>query len=119
MRYRMLYQLSQEEIDRRRKEWEEESVKRLSLIQRAVAARSNQDMELFDKLVEELHDLRPSYCEHDHPMVENCIACDDIAKQVFPEKFKSCTTCQELFDPDELIEGDCDNCYYENHPKDD
>lgn len=110
--------LSASEIQRRRNEHFILVGKRQSLVQQVVSAQKIGNEELAKKLLQDVFELESSMCEHDRDRVSNCIACDEIHKEVFPEFYVECANCEELFDRDELNgAGNCDCCQHEiNNP---
>lgn len=106
--------MSPEEIQRRRDEHFALVSKRKVLIERSVAASHSGDKELAEKLFTEMIDLTPEMCEHGRCWSSNCIACEEIHKEIFPEYYAACNKCANLYDKDELNDkGNCDNCQYE------
>lgn len=104
--------MSPEEKEQRRKEFFDLSDKRLVLIEKMCAAHNSltKDKELYSQLLNELVALDPRECEHGRSWASNCMACDEIHMEVFPEHYDACITCSKLFNPDELVDGRCDNC---------
>ena len=104
--------LSQKEIQRRRKEFEELSDKRKILIEKLIASTINNENENADKLSKELLALEPNECEHGKHSSLSCNDCDAIFMECFSEHFESCCCdCDEKFEEDALNEdGQCINC---------
>lgn len=103
--------MSPEEKERRRQEFFAESKKHSDLIESAVAAGNSGEQSVYLKLLAELAELVPAFCEHDRSMDSSCMACDEIHKEVFPEHYVACATCKELVDLDEPDDnGNCFSC---------
>lgn len=103
--------MSPEEIERRRKEHFDLVEKRKVLFEKAFAAANDGDIGLELKLTLEV--LGPDKCEHGHLFLENCMACDEIHKEVFPELYATCTTCKFLTSDDLDDKGNCWDCQYD------
>ena len=101
--------LTSEEIAKRRAEFEELSDKRGRIIERLMAAKnSGEDC---SAIIEKFAALDRDMCEHGRHWSSDCRACDDIHKQVFPEHYKQCASCLELFELEYIDVYDmCDEC---------
>src|ERR1700679_1659232 len=101
--------MSPEEKARRRQEWNEHTDKRKVLIEK-LCAHSNShvcyiapdghqainECEEYNSLLDQLRDTDPKECEHGRSWATNCMACDEIHKEVFPENYGECRKCSEL-----------------------
>lgn len=104
--------MSPEEIERRRKEHFDLSKKRDAICLKILGLQNKHSgNDEFNKLLIQLRDLDPKECEHGRSWAANCMACDDVHKEVFPEYYSKCVGCSELVDPDELDSSNhCFDC---------
>lgn len=108
--------LSSEEIEKRRDQFFKNVDLGIELVRKMITTDRLTDPDEYQKLLKEYRNLHPDYCEHEKPRVENCMACDDIFKQCFPENCLKCNKCLELYlDADEIDQDDiCFNCRANN-----
>lgn len=105
--------MTPEEIYERRRQHFENVASGAQLIQKMFGNGRSVDSNTFQELLKEYQDMYPAYCEHEKPMVESCMACDEIFKQCFPENCYPCSQCKEIYlDEDELDDDICDTCRY-------
>lgn len=108
--------LSPEEIERRRHEHFKKSAAGADLIEKTFGVNRSIDPNKYQDLLREYQDSFPLVCEHEKSMVEDCMACDEIFKQCFPENCFKCEFCQTLYVNEEEVNewGICDECRYNN-----
>lgn len=81
--------------------------------------RNNAGMEILQKMIsaQTVDAMNEQYqawvsvhlCPHEHPLVEECMACDEVFRLLYPERV--CPSCNDVQDPDEMTPSRlCPNC---------
>lgn len=96
--------LSPEEIARRRQDHFDKSAKRLELITQLENAFNLNDNKSFREILDKITSLDPLMCEHERHWSSNCIACESIHQECFPEYYNECSVCGEI-----IILDECDS----------
>jgi hypothetical protein len=100
--------LTPEEIAQRRQQAEQAAEVNSVLFAKIVEAKDQQARQL---AIQEWEATELRMCEHGRHWSSHCGGCDEIDKQVFPERYKRCASCLELFEPEYIDAYDmCDEC---------
>jgi len=78
--------MNSNEIARRRQEHFDLVAKRKVFIEKAVAAFHNGNEAIARDAFKEMSALTPKMCEHGGHWSSNCAGCDELHKEVFPER---------------------------------
>lgn len=90
--------------------WEKEKDERDIIFNDIQTALKANDVEAYQKAIDNLTKDLPTHCEHERSIWSRCGSCDDLEQKLYPEFFTKCKVCDETVLIEECEDGICQDC---------